>query len=166
MIFRKNDILLEYSRVCVVLCVLSLAMIGCMEPFLSLFGYTRDVNVFIQAANDLNNGGNPVIVRLYQLTTDLNIKKETSESFWRSDQTSFQKDIVGEPKEFMLHPREVLKIKELPIHDESKYLVVAADFYKPGRDQWYYIYDISKLEGDQILVVVRNNTLVMTEVQD
>jgi type VI secretion system VasD/TssJ family lipoprotein len=166
LIFRKQNNLIELTRKNVILCVLSLAMIGCMEPFLSLLGITRDVDVFIQAANDLNNGGNPVIVRLYQLTTDLNIKKETSESFWRSDQTSFQKDIVGEPKEFMLHPREVLKIKELPIHDESKYLVVAADFYKPGKDQWYYIYDVSKLEGDQILVVVRNNTLVMTEVQD
>ena len=154
------------TQIFVIVWILSLVMTGCMEPFLSLLGISNDIDVFVQAANDLNNGGNPVIVRLYQLTTDLNIKKETSESFWRSDQPSFQKDIVGEPKEFMLHPREVLKIKELPIHDESNYLVVAADFYKPGKDQWYYIYDISKIEGDQMLVVVRNNTLVMTEVQD
>ena len=91
MIFRKQNNLIEWFKICVILCVLSLAMIGCMEPFLSLLGITRDVDVFIQAANDLNNGGNPVIVRLYQLTTDLNIKKETSESFWKSDQPSFQK---------------------------------------------------------------------------
>ncbi len=133
-------------------------------PILKFLGFSRSISVYIQADNDLNNGGNPVVIRIYQLTTDVNFKSETPESFWRNDQAAFQKDVVGTPKEIMLHPREVLKIDKLEINDETVYLIVAADFYKPDKDQWYYIYDISKNESDQVLIAVRDNTIAMTEV--
>jgi type VI secretion system VasD/TssJ family lipoprotein len=120
----------------------------------------------MQAGNDLNNGGNPVVVRLYQLTTDVNFKSETSESFWRSEQKSFDRDVVGKPKEMMLHPREVLKLEKLEILDDTKYIGVAADFYKPDKDQWNYLIDISIFDGDELLVVVRKNTVVITEVKE
>ena len=133
---------------------------------LLLMGCARHIGVYIQAANDLNNGGNPVVVRIYQLTTDVNFKSETSETFWKNRQLSFERDARGEPKEIMLHPREVVKIEKLVIDDETIYLGVAADFYEPDKDQWYYISDISKNNCDQVLIAVRKNTLVMTCVDD
>lgn len=120
----------------------------------------------MQGANDLNNGGNPVVVRLYQLTTDVNFKSETSESFWRNEKNSFDRDMVGKPQEIMLHPREVLKLEKIKILDDTKFIGVAADFYKPDKDQWHYLIDVSIYEGDELLVVVRKNTLVITEVKD
>ena len=49
-------------------------------------------------------------------------------------------------------------------HVFAVFLIVAADFYKPDKDQWYYIYDITKNESDQVLIAVRDNTIAMTEV--
>ena len=133
---------------------------------LTLLGCSRHVMVYMQAGNDLNNGGNPVVVRLYQLTTDVNFKSETSESFWRNEQKSFDRDVVGKPQEVMLHPREVLKLEKIEIMDDAKYVGVAADFYKPDKDQWNYLIDISIFDGDELLVVVRKNTVVITEVKE
>jgi type VI secretion system VasD/TssJ family lipoprotein len=140
----------------IILCIVLLAITGC----------SRHVKVYFQAANDLNNGGNPVVVRLYQLTTDVNFKSVTSESFWRNEQKSFDKDIVGKPQEIMLHPREVLKLEKLEILDDTRFIGVAADFYKPDKDQWHYLIDVSIYEGDELLVAVRKNNLVITEVKD
>jgi type VI secretion system VasD/TssJ family lipoprotein len=134
--------------------------------FLSITGCSRYVKIYLQAATDLNNGGNPVVVRLYQLTTDVNFKNETSESFWRNEKNSFDRDMVGKPQEIMLHPREVLKLEKVKVLDDTKYIGVAADFYKPDKDQWHYLIDISMYEGDELLVVVRKNTLVITEVKE
>lgn len=134
--------------------------------FLTISGCSRYVRIYLQAANDLNNGGNPVVVRLYQLTTDVNFKSETSESFWRNEQNSFDRDLVGKPQEIILHPREVLKIEKVEILDDTKFIGVAADFYKPDKDQWQYLIDISIFEGNELLVVVRKNTLVITEVKE
>jgi type VI secretion system VasD/TssJ family lipoprotein len=151
-----------------ILCLFIPSIFGCAgtlpEPLLSIFGGSRFISVFIQADNELNNGGNPVVVRIYQLSTDVNLRSETPESFWRDDQVSFQKDVVGTLKEIILHPREVLKIDKLEIYDETVFLIAAADFYKPDKDQWYYVYDISKNESDQVLIAVRDNTIAMTEV--
>jgi type VI secretion system VasD/TssJ family lipoprotein len=134
--------------------------------YLTISGCTRYVRIYLQAANDLNNGGNPVVVRLYQLTTDVNFKSETSESFWRNEQSSFDRDLVGKPQEIILHPREVLKIEKVEILDDTRFIGVAADFYKPDKDQWQYLIDISIFEGNELLVVVRKNTLVITEVKE
>ena len=142
-------------------CVIILCLV-----FLSIAGCSRHVRVYLQASNDLNNGGNPVVVRLYQLTTDVNFKNETSESFWRNEQNSFDKDIVGKPQEIILHPREVLKLEKVEILDDTRFIGVAADFYKPDKDQWHYLIDVSIYEGDELLVVVRKNTLVITEVKE
>jgi type VI secretion system VasD/TssJ family lipoprotein len=135
-------------------------------PLIGLIGCAHHVDIFFQAVNDLNNGGNPVVVRIFQLTTDVNFKSESSESFWRNNQTSFQKDVVGKPTEIVLHPREVLKLTDLEINDETVFLGVAADFYKPDKNQWQYLFDITKYEGGKILIAVRNNTLVITEVDE
>ena len=134
--------------------------------YLTISGCTRYVRIYLQAANDLNNGGNPVVVCLYQLTTDVNFKSETSESFWRNEQSSFDRDLVGKPQEIILHPREVLKIEKVEILDDTRFIGVAADFYKPDKDQWQYLIDISIFEGNELLVVVRKNTLVITEVKE
>ncbi len=74
--------------------------------------------------------------------------------------------MVGKPQEIMLHPREVLKLEKVKVLDDTKYIGVAADFYKPDKDQWHYLIDISMYEGDELLVVVRKNTLVITEVKE
>jgi len=71
---------------------------------------------------------------------------------------------IGQGKEFILHPREVLKISKLEINTETVFLVVAADFYKPDKDQWCYLYDVTKNESGQVLIAVRGNTIAMTEV--
>ena len=138
-------------------------MFSC-TPIFKLLGMSYNIRVFIQADNELNNGGNPVVIRIYQLVTDVNFKSETPESFWRNDQAAFQKDVVGQGKEFILHPREVLKISKLEINTETVFLVVAADFYKPDKDQWCYLYDVTKNESGQVLIAVRGNTIAMTEV--
>jgi len=165
---NKTKRLVELINLNLIIFFLIPILIGCAgslpEPLQSIFGGSRNISVFIQADNDLNNGGNPVVVRIYQLNTDVNFKSETPESFWRSEQISFQKDVTGATKEIMLHPREVLKIDKFEIHDDTVYLIVAADFYKPDKDQWYYIYNITKNETGQVLIAVRDNTLVMAEV--
>lgn len=134
--------------------------------FLTIAGCSRYLGVYFQGANDLNNGGNPVVVRLYQLSTDVNFKSETSESFWRNQQTSFERDLVGKPQEIILHPREVLKLEKVEILDETRFLGVAADFYKPDKDQWHYLIDISDFERDELLILVRKDNLVITEVKE
>jgi len=133
---------------------------------LIITGCTRRVGIYLQAATDLNNGGNPVVLQIYQLSTDVNFKTETSESFWRTGQHAFTKDIVGKPREIILHPREVLRMDEVQIKDDTKYIGVAADFYKPDKEQWRYLIDVTEKKADELLILVSNNTLVITEVKE
>jgi type VI secretion system VasD/TssJ family lipoprotein len=151
---QQNHQLLKY--LIGVLSVYSLCICGC----------SRHATIFVQAANDLNNGGNPVVVRIYQLSTDVNFRSQSSEAFWSGKQSAFRNDVLGEMKEIILHPREILKLKKVKIHKKAMFIGVAADFYDPHKEQWFYLYDVKKYKSKKILIAVRKNSLAVSEVTE
>ena len=127
---------------------------------------TKQVDIFIKAEDQLNNGGNPVVLRIYQLSTDINFRNETSESFWRKDAFSSQGDIIGRPKEIILHPGEILRLKNIKIEKNAAFLGIVADFYKPDNDQWSYIFDLAKNNINKLLIVAGTNSLSVRKFAD
>jgi len=124
------------------------------------------LNVTAKSNEELNNGGNPVVVRIYLLKTDVNFQRATLEAFWRNDRETLGADIIGEPIEIMLHPSETRKLKKLKINKEVFYLGAAADFYQPDKNQWKYLYNLGQYKGDDLILAVGKDKLVIVKPED
>ncbi|UCF63196.1 MAG: type VI secretion system lipoprotein TssJ [bacterium] len=129
--------------------------------FLVLSSCSHYLNVTAKSNEELNNGGNPVVVRIYLLKTDVNFQRATLEAFWRNDRESLGADIVGEPIEIMLHPSETRKLKKLKLNKEVFYIGAAADFYQPDKNQWKYLYNLAQLKGDDLVLAVGKDKLII-----
>lgn len=120
------------------------------------------------STNNLNNGGNPVVVRVYQLKSAGNFQRATLDEFWQDDQAALGSDIVGDPVEVLLHPGETRNIKSIQIESDATYIGVAADFYSPEGDNWREIYQISDqkglFKGFEIALAVGNDRLLVREI--
>jgi type VI secretion system VasD/TssJ family lipoprotein len=120
------------------------------------------------STNDLNNGGNPVVVRVYQLKSAGNFQRATLDEFWQDDQAALGSDIVGDPVEVLLHPGETRNIKSMQIETDASFIGVAADFYSPEGDNWREIYQISDqkglFKGFEIALAVGSDRLLVREI--
>ncbi len=133
---------------------------------LLLSACSHHMNVTVKSGEELNNGGNPVVVRLYLLKTDVNFQKTTLEAFWKNDKEALGSDLIGEPIELMLHPNESRKLKKIKITKETVFIGAAADFYQPDKNQWKYLYDISKNKGDRVILAVGRDKLIIISPED
>lgn len=127
---------------------------------------SHHMSVTVKSGEELNNGGNPVVVRLYLLKTDVNFQKSTLEAFWKNDKEALGSDLIGEPIEIMLHPSETRKLKKVKLTKETVFIGAAADFYQPDKNQWKYLYDVSKNKGDQVILAVGRDKLIITNAKE
>lgn len=118
------------------------------------------MNIIVKASKNANFG-NPVIVKIYQLRSEVNFKKVTLEAFWDNDQIIPVDDITHKPIEILLYPQDAKRIQDLNIHDETVFLAAAANFYNPDKDRWRYIYDISKHKDKSVLVAIFENKVII-----
>ncbi|RQW07075.1 MAG: type VI secretion system lipoprotein TssJ, partial [Calditrichaeota bacterium] len=112
---------------------------------------------------ELNNGGNPVVVRIYLLKTDVNFQRSTLEAFWKNDRETLGSDLIGEPIEIMLHPDEVKQLKKIKLTKEINYVGAAADFYQPDKNQWKYLYNLTQSKADELILAIGRDKLLIAE---
>ena len=123
-------------------------------------------DVYIRATSDLNNGGNSVVIKIYQLRSDVNFKRISIENFWQAQPGELSRDIIGDVIEIVLYPEEKKNIFELKLKDETQYLGVAANFYNPNLDNWRYSYDLTAESKDELLIVVGRDRVTITDPND
>jgi len=126
---------------------------GCSSP--------RQVQISISSSKDVNYGGNPVVVRVYQLKSAVNFQRASLESFWEDDTGILNGDLIGRPVEILLRPDDTQTLQQIGISEEAVYLAAAADFYQPDRERWRDILDITEYAGDEIYVLVGNDRLTI-----
>ncbi len=145
------------SRLSKLLMLLLIGIAGCSS--------TQQLHISFSSSDDVNHGGNPIVVRVYQLKSAGNFQRSSLESFWEDDTAALNGDLVGEPVEVLLRPDETQSFQQLQIRDETVYLAAAADFYQPDRDRWRDILDISEYDDDVVHVLVGNNRLAIRSPQ-
>ena len=129
-------------------------------------GCSHNLHVTVKSNEELNNGGNPVVVRIYLLKTDVNFQRSTLEAFWKNDRETLGGDIIGEPVEIMLHPSETRKLKKIKLDKEAIFIGAAADFYQPDKNQWKYLYNLSQHKGDDVTLAVGKDKLIIVKPED
>ena len=152
---QKNHKILFYIRNAFRICLIILLfkVVGCSSP--------RQVQISISSSNDVNYGGNPVVVRVYQLKSAVNFQRSSLESFWDDDIAVLGGDLLGEPFEILLRPDDARTLPPIRITDDVVYLAAAADFYQPDRERWRDILDIREYAGNEVFVLVGNNRLAI-----
>jgi type VI secretion system VasD/TssJ family lipoprotein len=123
---------------------------------------SRELQIMVVAGNDVNYGGNPVIVRLYQLKSDVNFRRATIETFWGDDVRTLGGDMVGGPMEVLIRPGETKTLQKIDVHKDAVYLAAAADFYRPDPNRWRHCMNISEYRGKEIYVLVGNDKLAVS----
>ena len=124
---------------------------------------SKNLKVILRSGEELNNGGNPVVVRMYLLKSDINFQKATIETFWENDRSVLGADLLGDPIEILLHPGETRRLKKIKLEKEVEYLGAVADFYQPDLTQWKFLYDFSKHKTKEVILAVGRNKLVIVE---
>ena len=129
-------------------------------------GCAKNLKIILRSGEELNNGGNPVVVRMYLLKSDINFQKATIETFWKNDREALGADLVEDPIEVLLHPRETKRLKKIKLVDEVGFLGAVADFYQPDLTQWKFLYDFTKQKKNEVIIAVGRNKLLIVERED
>lgn len=129
---------------------------------LTAYGCSRQMQISVVSSNDVNNGGNPVVVRIYQLKSDVNFQRASIEAFWSDDTGTLGGDLIGDPIEVTMRPDETRRLQSVDIEDDAVYLAAAADFYRPDQNRWRHIFDITEYKGKEVFVLVGNNRIAIS----
>lgn len=114
----------------------------------------------IQGSPDLNNGGNSVVIRVYQLRIDSNFMNAPIDTFWKEGEDMISNDLTAPRIELILAPGETKQI-ELEIAEETQFVGIAADFRMPDRTGWKQIQPVSSLNPRDLWVSVGSNRLII-----
>ena len=98
------------------------------------------------------NEVHPVSIFVYQLKNDTGFRHSTSESFWRDDVKAIGREDLLDKRQITVHPGESVRLA-LDINKATKYLGVAADFCKPDKEGWRYVYTLESASGDLSLLI-------------
>lgn len=116
-----------------------------------------------RTTKDLNNGGNSIVVRVYQLKSAESFQRASLDAFWTDDIQTLGSDLVTDPIEVTLRPGEERTLKNIEISDDTSHLGVAANFFQPAGDQWRAIEPVRSGKKAQIVLAVGNNQLLVSQ---
>lgn len=110
------------------------------------------------------NRANAVVVRIYQLKSDDKFKLATLESFWKTNESdrTYLGEELNAREEITLHPKEQQPLP-IKIKPETKFLGVAANFFRPDKDKWRQVVPIKKYKGKKIVIVLGEDSLIITD---
>lgn len=105
------------------------------------------------------NSGNVVEVHVFELSSDVNFRQATSESFWR-DVTAAIGDELVKRHTLLLYPGQVMD-HSIELSKEAIAVGVAADFADPSKDGWRDVYTFrsAKIKKAKIRVEIAENTV-------
>ena len=115
----------------------------------------------------MNNGGNFVVVRVYQLTNATNFSNADYGAFWGDDDALLGAELIsGTKQQISLFPPDAQGVPEpqqlsLELNEGTKYVGVAAKLYDPEGNRWRQIYSVEQLEKRKVVVSVKENHILV-----
>ncbi|GIK22282.1 MAG: type VI secretion system lipoprotein TssJ [Ignavibacteriota bacterium] len=108
---------------------------------------------------DNSNGGNAVVVTIYQLANADKFRLSSFESLTKNAVAALGSDLIpNSVYEKTMVPGESFNLDELEIKKEAAFLGVMADFHSPSADGWQSVVDL-KDGVDKLIVKVQDNSI-------
>ncbi|MDY0081928.1 MAG: type VI secretion system lipoprotein TssJ [Ignavibacteriaceae bacterium] len=106
-----------------------------------------------------SNGGNAVVVTIYQLANADKFRLASFESLAKDAVAALGSDLIpSSVYEKTMVPGESFNLDELEIKKEAAFLGVMADFHSPSADGWQNVIDL-KNGIDRLIVKVEENSI-------
>lgn len=104
----------------------------------------QPMDVELKASNRLNPDNNqrslPVLVKVYQLSNDIQFKRASYKQLWHDDISALGDSLMRQT-EFMVKPGSKMNLK-FTHNKEAKFIGVVAMFREPSKGQWRAVYSI------------------------
>lgn len=109
--------------------------------------------------NDDTNGGNAVVVTLFQLKNDDNFRFVNAETLLKTPEMALGDELVANTKiERTMVPGEKVELKEFEIKNETAFIGVIADFHSPAPEGWKTLIPLDK-SVEKIVIYVYENSI-------
>ncbi len=119
---------------------------------------SKELHMQVRGTAQMNNGGNPTLVRIYQLSGESSFTQTTAVDFWADDVGRLTSELVGPPQDLTLYPDEKRTLTLTPSTD-AQFIGFAANLRSPAPDRWRALHPVSKLKGKKITLEVHSDRL-------
>jgi type VI secretion system VasD/TssJ family lipoprotein len=133
-----------------VVLLVGLLLTGC-------FG-SPELQMQVQGNDQMNGGGNPAVVRIYQLSGESSFTRASAADFWADDLGQLSGELVGPPQDLTIYPDEARTLTLEP-SDDAQFIGFAADLRNPTQDQWRAVHPVSELADKEITIMVLSDRL-------
>lgn len=148
----SQDSVRVYSKSIVILAVLFTCLTSCSG--------SRETTLSFSGLPDMNSGGNPAVIRVYQLSENVNLSSTALDEFWNDDAGFLGGNLVKMEEEIRLYPEE-RKMLNLELQKNTGYVMVASYLRQPDPNRWYALYPASEVNGKQMAVTVNTSGLTV-----
>jgi type VI secretion system VasD/TssJ family lipoprotein len=116
------------------------------------------IQVSLKSYDD-SNGGNAVVVTIYQLTNADKFQLASFESLTKNAAATLGSDLISNSTfEKTMVPGESFNLDELEIKNEAAFLGIIADFHTPSADGWQQVVTL-KNSIDKVVISVHENSI-------
>lgn len=116
------------------------------------------IQVSLKSYDD-SNGGNAVVVTIYQLTNADKFRLASFESLTKNPVATLGSDLISNSTfEKTMVPGESFKLDELELKNEAVFLGIIADFHTPSADGWQQVVTLKK-SIDKVVISVHENSI-------
>jgi type VI secretion system VasD/TssJ family lipoprotein len=140
-------------------------MIARMARFVFLFtvavlliACSGPLEMQVRGDDQMNGGGNPAVVRIYQLSGESSFRRTTAADFWANDVAQIRDELIGRPQDVMVYPGEARSLTLEP-SEGAQFIGFAVDLRNPNRDLWRAIHPVSDLKGERVTLEVLSDRL-------
>jgi len=132
-----------------------------LTSMLSFIGCGSGIQtVNIDLNSDVNaNGGNAIVIKIYQLTNDDKFRYASFESLLKNAEETLTYDLVPNSiKEKTMVPNENYDLKELELSKDAAFLGIVGDFHSPAKDSWKMIIPLDS-DMEYLKILIHENSL-------
>lgn len=134
----------------IALLLTGLFVVGCFGP--------PEVQMQVQGTTEMNSGGNPAVVRIYQLSGESRFVQSSAADFWSDDVGQLGGDLLAPPQDLTIYPDEKRTLTLEP-NKNAQFIGIAANLRSPNSDQWRAVHPVSRLKGKTLTLQVLSDRL-------
>lgn len=113
----------------------------------------------IDLISDVNaNGGNAVVIKIYQLTNNDKFLYASRNSLLKNAQETLANELIPPFIEETIIPDKNYEFKELEISKDAAFIGVVGDFHTPSKDGWRLIISVDS-DIDYLKILILENSL-------
>ena len=113
----------------------------------------------IDLISDANaNGGNAIVIKIYQLTNDDKFRFADFKSLWKNAEETLVNELIPPFIEETIVPNKNYELKEFEISKDAAFVGVVGDFHSPSKDGWRLIISVDS-DIDHLKILILENSL-------